>query len=209
MTTVRGLRYFYQVDLNGDPIQGSNTRLKRRPLVNGKGRRWVEYIPKNEAYPCCPSGDLVITSLHTPWRYFVRLRNASVIGENPEPISGTLEKHKFKPTSYGWQEIVGVHQCAILPQFNATYAYSKNSAATQSIHLLDLLGPVPGIGDTLVETGAAIATDNARFNLNASVPGTVGITPVSAVSMTDTVTLHYTNGTCTFAFQLTIIYTKI
>lgn len=101
------LRYFYQVDLYGNPIQGSNVAVKRKPLTGGKGQRWVEYKPLAQAYPCCEDGDVPFASTGRKWRYYVRISESTNL-----PISGSLEKHKFPPKSYRWQEVDGTYCCS-------------------------------------------------------------------------------------------------
>jgi hypothetical protein len=100
------LRYFYQTDLNGNPIQGSNVAIKRKPIVGGKGQRWVEFTPIAMDAPCCVSGGTPFASTGRKWRYYVRIAETTNL-----PISGTLEKRRFPPTSYRWQEVDGNYCC--------------------------------------------------------------------------------------------------
>lgn len=199
------LRHFYQINKNGDPIPGSNMSLKKKPTSFGQGQRWVEYTPAGIAFPCCTSGPLLVTSLHHKQRYYVRLRDAGVVGSNPMPIAGTLEKHKNPPPIYKWQEVIGKHQCATLPQFNATYAWKGTNPL--SINIIALLGEGIGYGSTLVENTTAIPTNEGHMTVDALHSGALTIHQNAAgTSHTDTITLHYSNGTCTFAFQLSLSF---
>ncbi len=100
------LRYFYQVDLYGNPIPSTNSAKVKKPLVGGKGQKWVEFSPVAMDAPCCPDGDDPFVSTGRKWRYYVRISESTNL-----PISGTLEKRKFPPKTYRWQEVDGTYCC--------------------------------------------------------------------------------------------------
>lgn len=185
------LRYYYQVDVKGNPIPGSNMAKIKKPTSYSAGHRWVEYIPAAKTQPCCTNDTVVVTSLNHKWRYYVRLSGSTSL-----PIDGTLEKRQQKPDNYFWQEIVGKRQCATVPQFNATF--STNSDDNLSFNILTSLG----LSDVQIYESGAKTTDNGNYHLIVNHNGTIAIT--GGGSGSDTITLHYGYSDCLFAFQLTI-----
>lgn len=196
------LRNYYQINRYGDPIAGTNVRINKKPTSFGKGQRWVEFVPVNQAQPCCTTGRFTVTSIGKKWRYYVRLRNTSVIDELPAPIPGTLEKHMWPPTQYGWQEVIGRYQCETSPQFNVTAAITDDP---HTFHLLTDLNLDPAVYELVAGSGP---TDGALMTYNLLSNGTMVVhQDNAAVDSTDTITLQYTNGDCLFAFQMTFVYT--
>lgn len=190
------LRYFYQVNINGEPIQGSNVAIHKKPTQFGKGQRWVEFIPVAKQSPCCTDGSFKVTSIGKPWRYYVRLRESTNL-----PIAGSLMKHHNKPkgNSWPWQEVIGRHQCATFAQFELTYTKTAEPA---TINIFSGLGFGADSGYAMVETGA-MDTDRGSYHL--VVTGAGGVTITDTGGGTDSITLHYTVNGCTTAFKLTIV----
>ncbi len=100
------LKYFYQVDLIGNPIPGSNVATFRKPIVYGAGQRWVQFTPQAQAAPCCESGPELPTTTGHKVRYYVRLNTATLL-----PIPGSLFKAKWPPREYKFQELIGTWCC--------------------------------------------------------------------------------------------------
>ncbi len=201
------LRHFYQVNILGEPIQGSNVNIKNKPKTFGRGQRWVEFISAGQAQPCCDDGPLVLTSIGKKWRFYVRLRNPGVVGDKPTPVAGTLMKHQQKPSNgdYRWQEIIGRHQCATIPQWNATLAWGSHDDP-KTIDLSIALGLSTDYYTFTVLTNEP--TNEAHMTVDLNIAGVLTITQNNVEeSNTDTITLHYSNGDCTFAFQMTFVYT--
>lgn len=193
------MRYFYQVNTYGDPIQGSNVNIKNKPRTFGAGQKWVEFIPTGLLYPCCEDGPYKITSLGKKWRYYVRLRNSGVINAPLLPIAGTLMKHQQKPANgdYQWQEIVGKYQCATQPQFNVNIP--ADSFSTTIVDLFEALK----LPNTLEFVPFSGGTERGGWLIDLQADGTLTIDADSGVE--DIVTLQYTNGDCEFAFQVTVV----
>ena len=106
MSTSR-LRYYYQVDLNGNPIPSTNCAKVKKPKSFGKGQVWIEFTPIAMSQPCCPSpAPIPFVSTGRKWRYYIRISDSTNL-----PISGTLEKRKFPPPTYRWQEVDGTYCC--------------------------------------------------------------------------------------------------
>lgn len=189
------LRHFYKTDLRGNPIPGSNINVHRKPITFGAGQKYTEFVSVAESLPCCTTGDLTITSIGKKWRYYVRLKD-----DTNQPIAGSLIKAKFKPGSYAFQEVVGKHQCANVAQWNATYTWSTTSPKT--LNLANLLNLSSDYYSFVASSGS---TDDGYMTYTLNTAGSLVITQVnSAVRHTDTITLQYTNGTCNFAFQMTL-----
>lgn len=97
------IKYYFQVDYNGNPIPGSNRSFSKPP----KGlstRRWKEFT--TQALNCCdPDENPIEVSTGKRYKYYVRLT------ENLLPINGTLRKAKFQPMQYLTQEVVGIYCC--------------------------------------------------------------------------------------------------
>lgn len=185
------LRYFYQLDLNGKPVNGSNTALVKKPTITG-AKRWVEFIPAAQSQPCCPNDNVKIVSIGKKWRYYVRISEATSI-----PINGTLMKHEQKPPTYFWQEVIGRYQCASAAQFNATF--STKGGTNMSLNIIDAMGLQVGTY-TLTESGSH-STVNSHYTLSISTNGAITITGSGTA---DTIVLHYVSNGCQTAFQLTI-----
>lgn len=100
------LRYYYQLDLYGNPIPGSNVALIKKPTFLGK-KRLVEFTPLGKLAPCCEDGDDPFVSTGRKWRYFIRMSETTNL-----PISGTLERRRFKPRGYRFQEVDGDYCCS-------------------------------------------------------------------------------------------------
>lgn len=181
------LRYFYQVDLNGQPIPGSNTALVKKPTSRGAGQRWVEYTPLAEV--CCNDAHITVTSIGAKQRFYVRVSEATKL-----PISGTLEKRTHKPPTYLWQEVIARRECAT-PRINVTV--QADLLSTTTFNLIDALGLT---GMTMVAFSGG--SDDGGWLVDVQTDGDTSIDVDSGIS--DTVTLEWTNGTCNFAFLLTI-----
>ncbi len=182
------LRYYYQVDLYGNPIPGTNVALVKKPTHFGAGQRYVEYTPLKEI--CCDATGITVTSIGSKIRYYVRVSEATNL-----PISGSMQKYKHKPPTWFWQEVIGKHQCAT-PYFNVTIKASLGgSTVANLIDALHLTGM-----EMVAFSGS---TDNSGWTVDLLADGSLEINPDSANA--DTVTLSYTNGTCDFAFLLTVI----
>lgn len=102
------LKYYFQTDLIGNPIPGSNLALLKAPIQFGAGQRWVQFTPQAQAKPCCddPNAPTLPTTTGHKWRYYVRLNTATLL-----PIPGSLFKAKWPPREYKFQEIVGTWCC--------------------------------------------------------------------------------------------------
>lgn len=199
------LRYYYQVNSNGTPVNGSNLALKRKPISYGGGQRYVEYLSTGSAYPCCPTGGLVVTSVGRKHRYYVKLRVPATINDKPIPISGSLQKFMWPPKGGLWQEVIPHVTCATTVKFNAQYAWTGTSPKT--INILTLLGVNINSGATLVESGAYTSIEG-HMTLVASTNGQLVITKtVTGTSHTDTINLHYVSNGCTTMFRLTMAFT--
>ena len=98
------LKYYYQVDQTGNPIQGSNLALTRAPLQYGKGARWILFYPISQSFPCCESGPDVASTNHK-WRYYIRISPLTNL-----PIPGSLLKAHFPPQGK-FQEILPTYCC--------------------------------------------------------------------------------------------------
>lgn len=181
------LRYFYQVDLNGQPIPGSNTALRKKPTSRGAGQRWVEYIPLVEV--CCDDAHITVSSIGVKQRFYVRVSQTTKL-----PISGTLEKRFHKPPTYTWQEVIARHECAT-PRINVT-VQAKLLDVT-SFNLITALGLT---GMTMVPFSGG--SDAGGWAIDVLSDGSTEINADSGI--TDVVELAYTNGSCEFNFLLTI-----
>lgn len=191
------LRYFYQIDLNGLPIGGTNVAKGKKPTTTGAGQKYVEYIPLAKTRPCCEDGPLKITSIGRSWRYYVRISESTNL-----PISGTLQKRHFPSPTYTWQEVVGKTQCATTPTWNATW----NIPTGESPSVIDLAAALNMSLDNYTFVAFSDLTTNMTVDMD--VAGILTVTQAdSAVDSTDTVTLQYTSNGCTFAFQVILVYT--
>lgn len=193
-------RHFYQVNIYGDPIQGSNVTIKNKPRTFGAGQRWVEFISKGESFPCCTDGPLVITSLGKKTRYYVRLRNQEMPGAVLTPIPGTLMKHTHKPPTGVWQEIIGRYVCETVPQWNATYDMGDDAGPTD----LDLAVLLNLSGTTFV----ALTESGDNFDVELDTDGTLTVENTGGVDAEESFTFQYeTSDGCLAAFQMTFVYT--
>jgi hypothetical protein len=100
-------RYFFEIDRNGNPLEGSNIRTQRPPRSASK--RWKEIYTTAQA--CCDT-DLGLDptlekSVGRSRRYYVRL------DENQFPVSGSLVRRTHAPSAFSWQEVVGSYCCPI------------------------------------------------------------------------------------------------
>lgn len=189
------LRYYYQVDLNGQPIPGTNAALVKRPLVNGKGQKWVEYIPYPKLQPCCEDGMIKVTSLNRKFRFYVRLSGSTNL-----PISGTLQKRFHKAPTYNWQEVISKQQCATVPLFQAFYR--TDGTTPFSINILDLLAPIVGSTAIMVDTGI-MDTEDGHYSLDISADGGIDVIDNDA-GIFDYIDIRYSIGGCTYMFRLAL-----
>lgn len=200
---VAPFRHFFQINKYGEPIPGTNVAIKNSPRTFGAGQRWTEYI--TAAQICCLSSNGVngvtsINSINSKWRYYVRLKEDTLV-----PISGTLQRYKQPPSNgrYGWQEVVpilGGAQCSALAHINVTTTWTDNDP-----QIIDL----SVISSYFVAVPSTGATDQGHMTyvFTGGGPGTLTITQNNPlVSNTDTVTLQFTNGSCIFAFQITLAF---
>jgi hypothetical protein len=197
------MKYFFEVNRNGDPIEGSNIRTNRPPRSNYK--RWKEITPK--AQLCCTTGDPVELEVSEgrKVRYWVRL------DEKLFPISGTLTKHRVKPVGE-WQEVVGIYCCGLI--LNPTIDEPLNlplSADPQQVNILTEGNAADPQGATvrlLHNVGDIIESTEGDMTLEIDdTDGTITITQVTPLTGgTNEFTLTMSDGkghTTTFTFTAT------
>lgn len=198
------IKYYFELDRDGNPLEGSNIKTARPPMSTFK--RWKEIIPL--AIKCCdPETDLE-QSEGRAVRYWVKL------DMNNLPISGSLMKHKIKPSQWAWQEVIGAYCCGTI--YNPTID-DMNLTTSASPYILDLLdtGNAADLqGGTVTFYGISVGDeiDSEEGNMTLTIDSLTGNISISQVDdgtdNTDTFTLTITDGRghhTTFTF--TVAYT--
>lgn len=159
--------YYFKVDMQGNPIPGSNIKSSKRP----RKPRFKQFTP--QAALCCDPELEPEEAVGHRVKYYVRL------DENLLPISGTLRKWNRKPRSGGlWQEVTGIWCCVELTGINA-------NPASVGIE----------IGETQEYTVTATYSNGTTIDVTADATYTSNDTDV--VTMTDNIAEGIAVGTTT------------
>lgn len=118
------IKYYFEVNKDGDPIQGSNIKAVRPPRGLG-AKRYKEYTPLGVA--CCDEVLDLEKSENRKWRYYVRLNDDNL------PVSGSLRKAKNQPPTFHWQEVVGIYCCSVAPTIDNLSITSSSDPITGNV----------------------------------------------------------------------------
>ncbi len=199
------IRYYFEIDRSGRPIEGSNIKTNRPPKASN---RWKEYTPQ-DVLCCTTDDDLLPLDPKGQARYWIQLDGLN------KPISGSLRRKYTRPTHphFIYQEVFPVDCCVCgLTAEDFTEAWTNTNPHTLSVAdiITDSSAVSSSSGTILIANIGPLVSDNGLFTVVVTPVGTaLVITVVSpSGSHSDTIPVTLTDGTCYTTVIITLAFTK-